>query len=75
MSAIIKQPGVTKSNMSTALIPKPMHFSTVLAPTDDQPVGYGTTIKDTWTKSRERMEVGEGEGFGWGGVGRKGTQL
>ena len=28
----------------------------------------GTTIKDTWTKSRGRMEVGEGGGFGWGGV-------
>ena len=28
----------------------------------------GTTIKDTWTKSRVRVEVGEGGGFGWGGV-------
>ena len=28
----------------------------------------GTTIKDTWTKSRGRVEEGEGEGFGWGGV-------
>ena len=28
----------------------------------------GTTIKDTWTKSRRRVEVGEGGGFGWGGV-------
>ena len=28
----------------------------------------GTTIKDTWTKSRGRVEVGEGQGFGWGGV-------
>ena len=28
----------------------------------------GTTIKDTWTKSRGRVEVGEGCGFGWGGV-------
>ena len=27
----------------------------------------GTTIKDTWTKSRERVEVGEGGGFIWGG--------
>ena len=25
-------------------------------------------IKDTWTKSRGRLEVGEGGGFGWGGV-------
>ena len=28
----------------------------------------GTTIKDTWTKSRERVEVGEGggsAGVGW----------
>ena len=24
-------------------------------------------IKDTWTKSRGRVEVGEGGGFGWGG--------
>ena len=24
--------------------------------------------KDTWTKSRGRVEVGEGGGFGWGGV-------
>ena len=38
----------------------------------------GTTIKDTWTKSRGRVEVGEGGGFGWGGgggMGRKGIQL
>ena len=28
----------------------------------------GTTIKDAWTKSRGRVEVGEGGGFGWGGV-------
>ena len=27
----------------------------------------GSTVKDTWTKSR-RVEVGEGGGFGWGGV-------
>ena len=27
-----------------------------------------TTIKDTWTKSRRRVEVGEGGGFIWGGV-------
>ena len=27
-----------------------------------------TTIKDTWTKSRGRVEVGWGGGFGWGGV-------
>ena len=25
-----------------------------------------TTIKDTWTKSRGRVEVGEGGGVGWG---------
>ena len=24
-----------------------------------------TTIKDTWTKSRGRVEVGEGGVFGW----------
>ena len=28
----------------------------------------GTTIKDTWTKSRGRVEAGDGGGFGWGGV-------
>ena len=28
----------------------------------------GTIIKDTWTKSGERVEVGEGGGFSWGGV-------
>ena len=40
----------------------------------------GSTIKNTWTKSRGKVEVGEGGGFGWGGVGvggmeRKGIQL
>ena len=28
----------------------------------------GTTIKDTWTKSSEKVEVGEGGGVGWDGV-------
>ena len=28
----------------------------------------GTTIKDTWTKSRGRVKVREGGGFGCGGV-------
>ena len=28
----------------------------------------GATIKDTWTKSRGRVEVGEGGVFSWGGV-------
>ena len=28
----------------------------------------GTTIKGTWTKSRVGVEVGEGGGFGCGGV-------
>ena len=32
----------------------------------------GTTIKDTWTKSRGRVEVGEEYGTGWGGVGEWG---
>ena len=27
---------------------------------------FRATIKDTWTKSRGRVEVGEGDGFGWG---------
>ena len=25
-----------------------------------------TTIKDTWTKTRERVEAEEGDGFRWG---------
>ena len=25
----------------------------------------GTTIKDTWTKPRGRVETREGDGFGW----------
>ena len=29
----------------------------------------GATIKDTRTKSRGRVEAGEGGGTGWGGVG------
>ena len=28
---------------------------------------FRTTIKDTWTKPRGRVEAGEGGGFGWGG--------
>ena len=28
----------------------------------------GTTIKDTWTKSRGRVKAGYGGGFGWGRV-------
>ena len=28
----------------------------------------GTTIKDTWTKRRGRVEVREGGGFDWGGL-------
>ena len=28
----------------------------------------GTSIKDTWTKSMARVEVGEGGEFSWGGV-------
>ena len=28
----------------------------------------GATIKDTRTKSRGRVEVGEGDEIGWGGV-------
>ena len=28
----------------------------------------GTTIKDTWTKPRGRVEAGKECGFGWGGV-------
>ena len=28
----------------------------------------GTTIKDTKTKSRGRVEAREGDGFGWGKV-------
>ena len=29
---------------------------------------YRNYLKDTWTKSRGSVEVGEGGGFGWGGV-------
>ena len=28
----------------------------------------GTTIKGTWTKSRGRVDAGEGGGFSWGEV-------
>ena len=28
----------------------------------------GATIKDTWTKSRGKVEAGKGGGIGWGGV-------
>ena len=28
----------------------------------------GPNIKDTWTKSRGRVEAGKGGVFGWGGV-------
>ena len=28
----------------------------------------GTTLKDTWRKSRGRVEGGEGGRFSWGGV-------
>ena len=28
----------------------------------------GAWIKDTWTKSRGRVQAGEGGGFRWGGV-------
>ena len=28
----------------------------------------GTTVEDTWTKPRERVEVGERGGLSWGGV-------
>ena len=34
----------------------------------------GTTIKDTWTKSRGRVEVWEGGGFDWDGVGWRGGE-
>ena len=29
---------------------------------------YRSYYKGHWTKSRGRVEVGEGGGFGWGGV-------
>ena len=32
----------------------------------------GTTIKDTWTKPRGRVEARDRGGFGWGGVERQG---
>ena len=34
----------------------------------------GTTIKDTWTKSRGRVEAGEGSRFGWGAGWRDGEK-
>ena len=37
-------------------------------PTPPWQLFSGTTIKDTWTKPRGRVEAGEGGGFGWGGV-------
>ena len=33
-----------------------------------------TTIKDTWTKPRGRMEARDGGGFGWG-VGSDGEKM
>ena len=35
----------------------------------------GTTIKDTWTKLRRRVEAGEGSGSGWGGGGGGGEKM
>ena len=35
----------------------------------------GTTINDTWTEPRGRVEVGEGGGFTWGGVEGSGEKL
>ena len=35
----------------------------------------GTTIKDTWTKPRGRVEAREGGGFGWGGAGSVGEKI
>ena len=40
-----------------------------LLSTQKDPLGItGTTIKDTWTKPRGRVEVGEAGGFSWGGM-------
>ena len=36
--------------------------------TSESKAALRTTIKDTWTKPRGRVEVGEGGGFSWGGV-------
>ena len=41
--------------------------------TDEEPkhkrnLAQGTTVEDTWTKPRGRVEWGEGGGFSWGGV-------
>ena len=35
----------------------------------------GTTIKDTWTKPRGRVEAREGGGFGCGGRGSGGEKM
>ena len=54
--------GKTKSNIN-------LWLKKALAPENPSPQGFsGTTIKDTWTKPRVRVEAGEGSGFNWGGV-------
>ena len=35
---------------------------------DSEERGLQELLKDTWTKSRERVEVGEGGAFSWDGV-------
>ena len=46
------------------------HFLVIPCPHCPLPTPHcpGTTIKDTWTKSRGRVELGEREEFGWGQV-------
>ena len=39
-----------------------------VGPVLSKELSTGTTIKDTWTKPRGRVEVGKGGGFTWGGV-------
>ena len=54
------------TRMEEALGPNNTHTVKALPPTS----WHLTTvfIKDTWTKPRGRVEVGEGSGFSWGGV-------
>ena len=51
--------------------PKERSISCILKTSSSGLWGKGitvNTIKDTWTKSRVRVEAGQGGGFGWGGV-------
>ena len=59
----------TKSNrlMFLSLSFFPTFLKSINMSSEDSGV-IGATIKDTRTKSKGRVEVGEGGGTGWGGV-------